>query len=486
MTTPSRKLVPVVTRKYGLLVSDLFIRGLAEPRHYTTLFLLPDAFVETGVFTDRWCFGPRIRDLGRALFERGQKDRRFLPRMFRNVYKYGSQLRRISTRLKEDDWSDMPASELQDVFSRFVPLYERFALALAGWALQAPVETRLREILAGRPTADEDLALLTFPTKINDVTREQEELTKLATLFQLKGIAADNMGDLPAPLRRRVERHADQYGWINMRGGLDTPWSPTDILARVREALREDCRSKLDELYQKRKDTQRRSVMLLRSLGRLPELPWLVRTAKELVYYRTYRTDELNLAFANIRSLLTAIAKTHSCTLDDLFYHRVEEMTRSVVVSPQELGRRKAGFALVAVRPREVLFASDPEHIAEFQEKYLETATAGTGELRGQVAYRGRVDGRVVLMRGKRDNPRAKQGDILVAAMTTPDFVPAMERAAAFVTDEGGITCHAAIVAREMKKPCIIGTGNATKMLNDGDLVEVDADKGIVRVVKRA
>ena len=62
--------------------------------------------------------------------------------------------------------------------------------------------------------------------------------------------------------------------------------------------------------------------------------------------------------------------------------------------------------------------------------------------------------------------------------------MPAMEKAAAFVTDEGGITCHAAIVAREMKKPCIIGTKIATKVLKDGDLVEVDAEKGIVRILK--
>ena len=60
-----------------------------------------------------------------------------------------------------------------------------------------------------------------------------------------------------------------------------------------------------------------------------------------------------------------------------------------------------------------------------------------------------------------------------------------MEKAAAFVTDEGGITCHAAIVSREMNKPCIIGTKAATKLLKDGDRVAVDADAGIVRILQR-
>ncbi len=60
-----------------------------------------------------------------------------------------------------------------------------------------------------------------------------------------------------------------------------------------------------------------------------------------------------------------------------------------------------------------------------------------------------------------------------------------MKRAAAFVTDEGGITCHAAIVAREMKKPCVIGTKIATQIFKDGDMVEVDAQRGVVRIIKR-
>lgn len=65
--------------------------------------------------------------------------------------------------------------------------------------------------------------------------------------------------------------------------------------------------------------------------------------------------------------------------------------------------------------------------------------------------------------------------------MTFPNFIPAMEKASAFVTDEGGILCHAAIVSREMRKPCIIGTKIATKIFKDGDLVEVDANKGTVK-----
>ena len=102
-------------------------------------------------------------------------------------------------------------------------------------------------------------------------------------------------------------------------------------------------------------------------------------------------------------------------------------------------------------------------------------------ELRGQIAQKGRVTGTVRIVKNKMQMTNVKEGDIIVSPMTTPDFLPAMKKAAAFVTNEGGVMCHAAIVAREMKKPCVIGTKIATQVFKDGDTAEVDADTGIVR-----
>ena len=69
--------------------------------------------------------------------------------------------------------------------------------------------------------------------------------------------------------------------------------------------------------------------------------------------------------------------------------------------------------------------------------------------------------------------------------MTTPDLMPTIKQAKAIITDEGGLTCHAAIISRELGIPCIIGTKIATKVLKNGDLVEVDAEKGILKILKR-
>lgn len=106
-------------------------------------------------------------------------------------------------------------------------------------------------------------------------------------------------------------------------------------------------------------------------------------------------------------------------------------------------------------------------------------------KLDGQVAMRGNKIRGVVRIIFDPNNDSWRDGDILVTDMTTPDFVPLMKSASAIITNVGGITCHAAIISRELKKPCIIGTKIATKVLHDGDLVEVDADNGVVKIIKR-
>ncbi|MFH0971732.1 MAG: PEP-utilizing enzyme [Candidatus Micrarchaeota archaeon] len=112
------------------------------------------------------------------------------------------------------------------------------------------------------------------------------------------------------------------------------------------------------------------------------------------------------------------------------------------------------------------------------------TKPSKSEEVTGMAAYTGKATGiaRIIFdpLKVKRFNP----GDVLITGMTRPEFLPLMKKSSAFVTDAGGMLCHAAIVARELMKPCIVGTENATKVFKDGDRVEVDAANGVVRKMK--
>jgi phosphoenolpyruvate synthase/pyruvate phosphate dikinase len=149
-----------------------------------------------------------------------------------------------------------------------------------------------------------------------------------------------------------------------------------------------------------------------------------------------------------------------------------------------ELDARAKGFVYFQgkIFPDTTLEAFAKQHHFEIMEDEIPS----TNELSGTVAYAGKVRGRARVIVEIIQGIAVKEGEIVVAPMTTPEFLPHMKKAAAFVTDEGGITCHAAIVARELKKPCIIGTKTATQKIVDGDEIEVDANTGIVRILKRA
>lgn len=115
----------------------------------------------------------------------------------------------------------------------------------------------------------------------------------------------------------------------------------------------------------------------------------------------------------------------------------------------------------------------------------VSTAPTGT-DLKGEPAQQGKVEGLVKIVRTQADAAKVTEGDILVTAMTNVTLLPAIKRAAAVVTDEGGITCHAAIAARELRKTTVIGTKHATSVLRDGDRVEVDGFTGQVKLLHRA
>lgn len=165
---------------------------------------------------------------------------------------------------------------------------------------------------------------------------------------------------------------------------------------------------------------------------------------------------------------------------------------------PQELsGYAKAGklpkaadlqvryklYIAIANKEKKKIFVG--KRADEILNKIENSDTKGISEFKGIVANPGKWQGRVTLLFTDRDQKKFKKGEVLVTVMTRPDWLPAMKLAGAYITDAGGILCHAAIVSRELNKPCIIGAKIATKILKDGDMVEVDADKGVVRIIKR-
>ncbi|HJJ59394.1 MAG TPA: phosphoenolpyruvate synthase [Methanocorpusculum sp.] len=147
--------------------------------------------------------------------------------------------------------------------------------------------------------------------------------------------------------------------------------------------------------------------------------------------------------------------------------------------NPQDMEWGMVGGKVYILQSRPITTIQKAKAPAAAQE-----SAADSGEvkaiLHGYGASPGIVSGKVCIVMDVRDTSKVQEGDIMVATMTNPDMVPAMKRVAGIITDEGGMTCHAAIVSRELGTPAVVGTKQATSILKDGQIVTIDGEKGLI------
>ena len=214
----------------------------------------------------------------------------------------------------------------------------------------------------------------------------------------------------------------------------------------------------------------------------------ILNIAKRLSYLKDLKNDFRRQGVFYGQKLFEEIAGRMSIKLEDISYMMEKEimdfLDKGSNVSKTVIEERKRGFAIYYTSDKELVCKSGTELEAALEELGLISVDEISEEIKGVSASRGKASGTVKVVRGVSDLTKIKKGDILVAVTTHPDYVVAMHKAAAIVTDEGGMTSHAAIVSRELGIPCIVGTRNATKALKDGDIIEIDASKGIVRKIK--
>ncbi len=215
---------------------------------------------------------------------------------------------------------------------------------------------------------------------------------------------------------------------------------------------------------------------------------YLVTSLQAAIYIRNRIKELAQQLWYYIEPLCQNMARDIGVGRDAFFMLTHTEALESfkkgkAIVSDKEVINRKSCFAIGIVHGKEIIVSG--EQAKKLVSHYATTATKKekSNIAKGSTSYPGRIIGTARIILVKNEFSKLHTGDILVTSMTTPDFVVLMKKAAAIVTDEGGLSCHAAIVSREMKVPCIIGTRNATKILKDGDKVLVDATKGTVEKI---
>ncbi|MFA6306750.1 MAG: PEP-utilizing enzyme [Patescibacteria group bacterium] len=275
---------------------------------------------------------------------------------------------------------------------------------------------------------------------------------------------------------KNLKKHVKKYEWIYSRYGDERAYS----LAEAREKLKNINKAKFLKEYKKNKKKLKTALAEAKKIiGK--DKSHIIDIMQYIIFYRTQRTDIMNIASYFYIPKLKAEARRRGLTYKELLFCTKDEFLLGKIPPKAEIKKRMKSHVVVEINGVGVCYTGK---IYNFLKKVFQEDGQQIKEFKGFIASRGYIKGRVKIVSSREDFKKVRTGDILVSPMTTPEMLPLMHKAAGFITDEGGITSHAAIVSREMNKPCIIGTKIATSVLHDGDLVEVDANKGIVKKLK--
>ena len=235
------------------------------------------------------------------------------------------------------------------------------------------------------------------------------------------------------------------------------------------------------------KDIKIKQEKLMRELHFNKRIRFLVNLAQHVIWQKGFRKDMQYHGFFCYENLFKELARRNN--IEDwqvfgfLFPWEVKNFLVKKTPSISELHERRKFSCFIVSQNKLDLKIGKNAH--EFSKNLnLIEDFYHLKETRGQCAYIGKVKGYVKIVQTPSDISKMNKGDILISQATSPDLLLAMKIAGAIVTNTGGLICHAAITSRELKVPCIVGTGNATLIFRDGDLVEVNASKGIIRKIK--
>ncbi len=230
---------------------------------------------------------------------------------------------------------------------------------------------------------------------------------------------------------------------------------------------------------------RRRKQVLFKQYKFSPLLKTLLKISEDFTWWQDERKKSTYLNTYIGTEILKEVARRSGYTVDELQYLITSEISTVLEKSqPSRLDLRERRANSVFVVRNDLCDVRTGSVVEQLRTAMLGTHKHDTvQDIRGLTASLGRAIGKVKILKSSTEMSKIQKGDILVAVMTRPDYIPAMKKAAAIVTNEGGITCHAAIVSRELGIPCIIGTKIATEVFKDGDMVEVNANHGWVKRV---
>ena len=389
---------------------------------------------------------------------------------------------------------------------KFLKLVEDYNKSFLNWwgfaqvaeMISLGAESLLKQV---RDISQEQMSLLTTPTRKSYTIQEEESVFKITQTVisnrALRKIFIHSTSQIIHALTvnypkiyQQLKRHQLKYFWT-MNSYLETRYLDLNyFIERIREALQGGITTKdigriIENNKERLKEFKASKARIIKDLKLSPQEKRLVWLVDYFAYFQDLRKADSLLAHHYIGLFIEEMARRSGWNEEMIKFLIPREyanvLSKKLLLS--KVKQRLKHFSLVfTLRGLEIL-SGNPSFKRE-QNIVGDKVKKEVTEFEGMRAMGGKLVGRVRKILHPNEIVEMKREEILVTTMTSPDFVVAMKKAKAIITDEGGITCHAAVISRELGIPCVIGTKIATRVLKTGDQVEVNANHGIIKILR--
>lgn len=456
-------------------VAGIFAKPLVDSMEKETGICFTEHLVHVKNHNFLWCVPEaELEKVGTFLVKRF-KNKRFAENFVR---KYRVFEKRAIKELNEMDKIDVTKLSNEEVFTL---LEKSINLAIQNFDFGFIIEPMdfvmpkmLQEALTRQGYTAGEIADMLAIADISFLNKEEQELIKIEKAKQNQ--------------RELLKKHADKYRWLHSAHGgrRDIPFSFFED--KLRELVEKGIEKELLRLKNFKKDILKRKKLLLKRKPVDKKTEELLSIADIIAPPHDRRKELFLRSIYTIDPIRTELSKRYSYSKEETSWFQLEHFLKL------KEGKRIDHATAMQFAENSLLYINTKKKIWKYYtgeqadaitEKELKMNIANVSEIKGMCASQGTAKGKVKIINGVQDMGKMEQGAILVSSMTRPEFVSAMKKAAAIVTDEGGVTCHAAIVSRELGIPCIIGTKIATSVLRDGDIVEINANEGCVKILAK-
>jgi phosphoenolpyruvate synthase/pyruvate phosphate dikinase len=337
-----------------------------------------------------------------------------------------------------------------------------------------------------------DLLNLLLQKKIPDITAHMlilsanEELTRVELENQsmqviLEIARAHKSWQTDTKINQLIDKHLEKFSGITVRAMHGQFMTKDDVIHRLKENLQSH-----KDFFSKDVAKDRKAVQSIFKKYRFSAFEKeFIAFVKEANFLRTHILDMYHWLSQNFMAIFDKIGQPYGYNGFD-FRNMTPEEIISWYYGKSPFKLRDDGQWLWYRFGDERKVVDTPQAIEQALKQFVlpDKKTEGSACLvKGTGAYAGTVHGPARILKDISEVKKVCRGDVIICPMTWPSVIIALEKAIAFVTDEGGVLCHAAILARELKKTCVTGTKNATALFHDGDMVEVDGETGVVRKI---